>query len=47
MDLAAIIGLLMAVISLVAAFAIEGGGLGMLLVLTAFMIVLEELLELL
>jgi chemotaxis protein MotA len=39
MDLAAIIGLLMAVISLVAAFAIEGGGLGMLLVLTAFMIV--------
>jgi chemotaxis protein MotA len=39
MDLAAIIGLLIALISLVVAFSLEGGGLGMLLVVTAFIIV--------
>lgn len=39
MDFAVLIGLLIAVISLLGAFALEGGGLGMLMVLTAFMIV--------
>lgn len=40
MDLAAIIGLLIALVSLLVAFALEGGGLGMLVVPTAFLIVI-------
>lgn len=39
MDLAVIVGFLITVISLLVAFALEGGSLGMLLILTAFLIV--------